>query len=175
MKIWIALLLLVLLSCNQKAKKNILHCNESTGINDSLYSAILKYQKANPIPKIISNKLGEPPTVEAFFKYIYEVRFFKKQDTLITITLKLDGVEMFKSDSKTEVYGVYQDSCLKPTYFIIDKGLKTNLLKTIKTDSLENYYYNQGTIIDYFYNMDVYKTKGKQLIFIEEVKGSSSR
>ncbi len=161
------LLLILLNSCIQKnSGLNEQACENLTGINDSLYNLILSYQKINPIPPIekYDTNLPSPQTA---FRYIYEVQFKKEKDTVIIITLRPDGVNLL-----TKSYGVYQDSCLKPTYFICDSSLSKNFIKTYKTKGLHNFHYDNSSNIDFYYSGYVYKVSGDRLVFKEKIKGN---
>ena len=174
MKFSITILLLILLnSCIQKnSSLNEQACENLTGINDSLYNLILAYQKINPIPTIEKYDTNLPPPPETAFRYIYEVQFKKQMDTVIIITLRPDGVSLVHDNLLTKSYGVYQDNCLKPTYFICDSSLSKNFIKTYKTKDLDSFRYDNSSNLDFFYSGYIYKVTGEGLMFKEKIKGN---
>ena len=174
MKFSIVILLLILFSsCIQKnSSLNEQACENLTGINDSLYNLILSYQKINPIPFIEKYDTNLPPPAETAFRYIYEVQFKKEKDTVIIITLRPDGVSFVHDNLLTKSYGVYQDSCLKPTYFICDSSLSKNFIKTYKTRDLDNFRYDNSSNIDFFYSGNVYRVTGEKIMFKEKIEGN---
>ena len=176
MKTYITVLLLIgLNSCKQKSSLNVVGCENLTGIDDSLYNTIISYQKMNPIPNIPKYDISLPPPPQTAFKYIYEVQFKKEQDTLITIYLKPDGIELDRENSNIEIYGVYQNSCLKPTYFISDSNLSKNFIRSSKIENLSYFQYNNSSNIDFWYDRYVYKINKGRIVFKEKIEGNAAQ
>lgn len=173
MRILITILLIILInSCNNKDSHNKYECKNLTGINDSLYYVILSYQKINPIPIVRNSTNDLPPTPETAFKYVYEVQFKKEKDTIIIITLRPDGINLIYNNFRTKLYGVYQDSCLRPTYFIGDSSLSKNFVRNYTNKDIANFRYDNSSTIDFFYSGYVYKIIGERLVFKEKIKGN---
>ena len=166
------LLLVVLNSCNHTGSLNGHACENLAGIDYSLYNVILSYQKMNPIPIIAKYDVNLPPPPQTAFKYIYEVQFKIEQDTLITICLKPDGVESNQDNFDNRIYGVYQDSCLKPTYLISDSNLVKDFIKLYKRENMDSFRYDNSTNIDFWYDRYVYKIINSRIVFEEKIKGN---
>jgi hypothetical protein len=166
------LLLIILNSCNQKGSLRESECENLTGIDDSLYSLIISYQKINSIPVIAKYDVNLPPPPQTAFKYIYEVLFEKEEDTLITIYLRPDGIDSYQAGVNNKIYGVYQDSCLKPTYFISDSNLVKNFIKSYKTVKLHNFQYDNNSNIDFRYDRYVYKVINGKIVFKGKIEGN---
>ena len=166
------LLLFILNSCKHKRSLSKNECENLTGIDDSLYSVISSYQKLNPIPAIAKYDVSLPRPSQTAFKYIYEVKFEKEEDTLMTIYLRPDGIDSNHLDFNNKIYGVYQDSCLKPTYFICDSNLGKNLIKSFKREKLHSFQYDNSINIDFWYDRCIYSINNGKIIFKEKIKGS---
>ena len=175
MKTLIKVLLVILFySCTPKSSNlDKLECKNLVGINNSLYDVILSYQRINPIPAVKKYDLNIPPPAETAFRYIYEVQITKeKEDTLVIISLKPDGVNLNRKDFPHRVYGVYEDSCLKSTYFISDSSLIKNFITTYQKRNLDKYFYDNSSNIDFMYVQYVYKVSNANLVFKTKIKGN---
>ena len=123
------------------------------------------------IDAIISD-VNLPPPPQTAFKYIYEVQFKQEEDTLITIYLRPDGIDSNQTNFNNKIYGIYQDSCLKPTYFICDSNLGKNFIRSYKTENLHSFQYDNSSNIDFWYDRYVYKIIKGKIVFKEKIQGN---
>lgn len=136
----------LLLSCNKEKKENF--------FNDSLYRELLNYQKKNPIPNKDLYKL-----------FIYEINFYKKKDTLLTITVSPTGIISKNS------FGIYKNKVLKPSYIIDDQNIGKRFVKIYKKDSVESYILEGNPPhIDKIYPVYKYKIQRDKLILIDSLR-----
>jgi len=170
----IVFLFVILHSCTPKNSDfGKLECKNYVGISDSLYNALLFYQSKNPIPASKKYSLNTPLPPEAAFRYIYEVQITKeKDDTLIIISLKPDGINLNQNKISNIVFGVYQDSCLKPTYFTCDSNLTRGFINVYEKKNLDKFKYDNSSKIDFTYVQYLYKVVNTNIVFKTKVKGN---
>jgi hypothetical protein len=164
----IAITLIILLnSCSNQEIKNV-DCRNLTGLDNELYDKVKLYQKNNPIPEPVVYDTNLPPPPQTAFKYIYAIEFERNTDTLVFITLKNHGVPA----QAKNIFGVYQDSCLKPTYVFDANNLSLHLIRVKKQESFNIYQFDKSSTPDILYTRYLYKFRNNKLIFIEKIKGN---
>lgn len=163
-------LITFLVSCSNRNKLPADECNKFR-INTSLYEELLTYQKQNPIPTFKKGDKNLPPLPQESLKYIYEITFLKEKDSTITITLRPDGVYFNGVEGVNKVYGVYEDSCIKPTYVIDNYQIGEKFIESVKTKDLENYIYNNSNNVDIIYSLYIYNLVENKLVFKEKING----
>jgi hypothetical protein len=171
MKVIVTIIFLILSGCSNNNNSHNVNCTNSE-IRQDLYDILRSYQQNNPVPSKVNNKVGLPPMPETEFKYIYEVQFKKEEDTTVIITLRPDGIQTPVNNFESNIYGVYQDSCLKPTYFIIQNNYGNDFIKKFKVKGVDDFRYNNSSIIDIIYIQYIYRIINSKLIFIKKIKGN---
>jgi hypothetical protein len=165
-KSYLTICLLFIFSSCITNKQNDIACNKYK-IREDLYKALLKYQQFNPIPIIPNQRPVEPQSPLTAFKYIYEVRYIN-DDSTIRITLRPGGI--MAPDSL--IHGVYQDSCLKPTYFVnfssCDSVKFTNLIR----EGIDGFKGTRNLIIDILYVQYKYKWVDGSFILVGKIQGN---
>ena len=138
---------------------------QEKGFNDKLYKVVKSYQHEIPIPE--KKEIGRKDSPENIYSYVYEVKFDASKDTIMSITLKPQGVTTASGN-----YGVYKDDNLYPT-IINDKDKSgRRFINEYRKNCLEKFFYKQGNIIDVIYPIYLYQVHNNDLIFIEKLKGN---
>lgn len=171
----VVLLIFILESCNSNDSLTKLKCKNSTGIDNSLYNILLIYQRENPIPITGKYDTRLPPPPETAFRYVYEVQFKKEKDTIVTITLRPDGISFNEKNQINSIFGIYEDTCLKPTYFFDNMNLGREFILKSKRNGLDNYEYDNSSIIDDIYDIYIYKVEKNNFLLLEKIRGSRMR
>ena len=70
-----------------------------------------------------------------------------------------------------KVYGIYEDSCIKPTYVIDNYQIGEKFIESVKTKDLENYTYNNSDNVDIIYSLYIYNLVENKLVFKEKING----
>lgn len=147
-------------------KQNDLACNKYK-IREDLYKVLLKYQQINPIPVIPNQRAGEPQSPLMAFKYIYEVRYIN-DDSTFRITLRPGGI----SAPDSLIHGVYEDSCLKPTYFVNFASCDSVMYANFIREGIEGFKSTRNLIIDILYVQYMYKWVDGSFILIGKIHGN---
>lgn len=179
MKIFCIAIIVFVSSCKESQERSTDECKDALVSNKGLYNTLKEYQKINPIPRFNeSSSNSTPPSHTSAFKYIYEVRcFVQKEDSLLILSLKPDGITHSSENPEItkNVYGVYQDSCLLPTYFTGDSNFVKLFVSKLLSNDLSNFYYDNSSIIDIIYVRYIYKFKNGNLFFVAKEKGNSGK
>ncbi|MEI8059463.1 MAG: hypothetical protein WCG67_04830, partial [Ferruginibacter sp.] len=69
-------------------------------------------------------------------------------------------------------FGVYQDSCLKPTYFTCDSNLTRGFINVYEKKNLDKFKYDNSSKIDFTYVQYLYKVVNTNIVFKTKVKGN---
>lgn len=138
----------VFISCKDKYENDI---------NNSLNIELLKYQKKNHIPKNVHSSISR--------YFIYEVSFYKKKDTFMTIQLNTFGIR------DNNAFGIYETKILKPTFIVDSNKYGQRFIKNYKNDNLKKYVPKiTPPIIDIIYPVYKYKINGENLILIDSLR-----